>query len=232
MAVIHPVTNRGLDAGHSPFVDGPRESCYTYPITYILGYQTYLEGILPQLRFLEPAEVERLLAVPSLRADTGLRNRCIMQVQAETGARIGEVINLRPRDLIVADKKMTIQRGKGGKTRVVYWRSDELSMLIEKWKKRRPKSNFSFPTVRSANGKGKKIEPRQYRLQFDRYVEKAVLPDWTTTHVLRHSFATNFLNSGGNIRTLQIILGHTSLATTEKYLHVTDADVAVAMRGY
>lgn len=187
---------------------------------------------MPQLRFLEPAEVEKLLSVPNLRADTGLRNRCIMQVQAETGARIGEVLDLRPRDVIITEKKITIQRGKGGKTRVVYWRSDELSMLLERWKKRRPKSDFTFPTIRSGDGKGSRIESRQYRLQFDRYVEKAGLPDWTTSHVIRHSFATDFLNRGGNIRTLQIILGHSSLATTERYLHVTDQDVAVAMRGY
>jgi integrase/recombinase XerD len=63
-------------------------------------------------------------------------------------------------------------------------------------------------------------------------VEVAELPRWVTPHVLRHSYATDFLNRGGNIRTLQIILGHSSLATTERYLHITDKDVAVAMRGY
>ena len=187
---------------------------------------------MPQLRFLEPAEVEKLLSVPNLRAETGMRNRVIMQMQWETGMRIGETLDLRPRDVIVGEKKVTIQRGKGGKTRVVFWNSEELSMLLEKWKKRRPKSDYLFPTVRSANGKGKRIEPRQYRLQFDRYVEKAGLPKWTTSHVIRHSYATDFLNCGGNIRTLQIILGHSSLAITGRYLHVTDQDVAKAMRGY
>jgi integrase/recombinase XerD len=185
-----------------------------------------------QLRFLEPEEVERLLAVPNLRSETGLRNRIICQLQWETGMRISEVLDLRPRDVILAEKKVTIQRGKGGKTRVVYGRSDELSLLLERWKKRRPKSDYLFPTVRSKYGKGKRIEPRQYRIQFDRYVEAAGLPEWVTSHCLRHSFSTGFLRSGGNIRTLQIILGHSSLATTEKYLHVTDADVAKAMRGY
>ena len=184
------------------------------------------------MRFLEPAEVEKLLAVPNLRSETGLRNRVICQLQWETGMRIAEVLDLRVRDVVVGEKKVTIQKGKGGKTRVVYWRSDELSLLLERWKKRRPKSEFLFPTIRSAEGKGRRIEPRQYRLQFDRYVATAGLPEWTTTHVLRHSFATHFLNCGGNIRTLQIVLGHSSLATTERYLHVTDADVAVAMRGY
>jgi site-specific recombinase XerD len=187
---------------------------------------------MPQLRFLEPAEVEKLLAVPSLRAETGLRNRCIMQLQWETGMRVGEALALRPRDVLISERKVTVQRGKGGKTRVVYWRSEELSMLLERWKKRRPKSDYLFCTIRSDSGKGSRIEPRSYRIQFDRYVRQACLPEWTTTHVLRHSFATNFLRVGGNVRTLQVILGHASLATTEKYLHITDNDIAVAMRGY
>lgn len=186
----------------------------------------------PQLRFLEPEEVARLLAVPNLRSLTGLRNRIVMQTQAETGARISEVLNLRPRDVVIAEKKVTVERGKGGRTRVVYWRSDELSMMLERWKKKRPPSDYLFPTIRSKAGKGKRIEPRQYRSEFDRYVVKAGLPEWTTTHVLRHSFATQFLRDGGNIRILQICLGHASLATTERYLHVTSADVAKAMRGY
>lgn len=188
---------------------------------------------MAQLRFLEPAEVDKLLSVPNLRADTGLRNRCIMQMQWETGMRISEVLDLRPRAVIVGEKKVTVERGKGGKTRVLYWRSDELSMLIERWKKRRPKSEVLFCTVRSKSGKGKPINPRQYRLQFARCVEKAGLPTWVTPHVLRHSYATNFLQTGaGNIRILQVVLSHSSLATTERYLHVTDKDVAIAMRGY
>lgn len=175
--------------------------------------------------------MERLLAVPSLRADTGLRNRVVCQLQWEAGLRISEVLDLRVRDVILAEKKITVQRGKGGKTRVVYWRSDELSLLLERWKKRRPKSDYLFSTVRSNEGKGSRIEPRSYRTQFDRYVAAAGLPEWTTSHTLRHSFATDFLRRGGNIRTLQIILGHSSLATTERYLHVTDEDVRKAMRG-
>jgi site-specific recombinase XerD len=190
------------------------------------------EAHLPQLRFLEPHEVEKLLDVPHLRANTGMRNRVIMQLMWETGMRVGETLALRSRDVLLSEKKVTVLLGKGGKTRVVYWRSAELSMLIGKWKERRPKSKLLFPTVRSESGKGEPIEHRSFRLQFARYVEAAELPKWVTPHVLRHSFATDFLNRGGNVRTLQIILGHSSLATTEKYLHVTDKDVAFAMRGY
>ena len=118
---------------------------------------------MPQLRFLEPHEVEKLLAVPRLRADTGMRNRVIMQLMWETGMRVGEVLALRPRDVLLSKNKVTIQRGKGGKTRVVYWRSEELSMLIGKWRERRPKSKLLFPTVRSESGKGSAIEPMVFQ---------------------------------------------------------------------
>jgi len=154
-----------------------------------------------------------------------------MQLQAETGTRISEVLGLHLRDITLSEKKMVVQKGKGDKTRVVYWRSDEMTMLLEKWLTRRPSSSFLFSTIRS-NDKGSQMDPRSFRVQFDKYVRQAGLPTWTTTHVLRHSYATNFLGDGGNIRTLQIILGHASLATTEKYLHVTDKDVAMAMRGF
>lgn len=188
---------------------------------------------MPQLRFLEPGEVEKLLEVPNLRADTGLRNRVIMQLQWETGMRVGEALALRPRDVIIGEKKVTIQLGKGGKTRVVYWRSDEISMLLERWKRKRPKGEYLFPTVRSENGKGKKVEARSFRTQFARYARQAGLPEWTTPHVLRHAFATNYLKDPEhNIRQLQIILGHAGLSTTERYLHITDQDIAKAMRGY
>ena len=187
---------------------------------------------MAQLKFLEPDEVGRLLAVPNLRSLTGLRNRCILQLQAETGARISEVLNLHVRDLVLAEKQMTIRLGKGRETRVVFWRTDELTMLIERWKEARPESEYLFSTVRSANGKGNRIEPRTYRYQFDRYVEKAGLPAWVTSHTLRHSYATTFLRSGGNVRVLQAVLGHKSLSVTEKYLALTDEDVRVAMRGY
>ena len=186
---------------------------------------------MSQLKFLEPTEVESLLAMPKLRSVTGLRNRLVMQIMWETGARISEVLDLRPRDVTIGEKKVVIQRGKGGKTRVVYWRSEELSLLLEKWYKRRVKSDYLFPTVRSQE-KGKRIDNRSFRNQFDRYVVEAGVPDWTTCHTLRHSFATNFLARGGNIRTLQLILGHASLATTECYLHIADKDIAKAMRGY
>lgn len=185
-----------------------------------------------QLRFLERDEVDKLLAIPNIRSETGLRNRIIMQLQWETGMRIGEALDLRVRDVILDEKKVIIEKGKGSKTRVVYWRSDELTMLLQKWKKKRPVSEYLFATVRSKDGKGSKVEPRSFRIQFDRYVQKAGLPEWTTSHVLRHSYATNFLrNNRANVRTLQTVLGHSSLAVTEKYLHVTDEDVRKAMRG-
>ena len=186
---------------------------------------------MAQIRFLEPDEIEKLLSMPNLRSQTGLRNRVILQVLWECGLRINEALSLRVRDVVIGEKKVVVQFGKGGRSRVVYWRTDELSMLLERWKKIRPKSDYLFCTIRSTDGKGKKLNQSGFRLQFNRYVEKAGLPSSTTPHVIRHSAATRLLREGTNLRVLQEILGHQSLATTQIYCHVEDADVRKAMTG-
>ena len=192
---------------------------------------------MAETRFLEQEEVRRILEQPNLRSMTGLRNRVILQIMAETGVRPGEVLDLRPRDVIINEKKLIVRKGKGSKTRTVYWHSDDLTLLLEKWKKIRPKSSYLFPIVRSEN-KGQRINSRDWRKQFDRYVDKALGEETKkeskiTSHVLRHSFATHFLRDPEhNIRQLQQILGHASLATTERYLHVADPEIAKVMRGY
>lgn len=193
---------------------------------------------MAETRFLEQEEVRKILEQPNLKSQTGLRNRVIMQIMAETGIRPGEALSLRPRDVVVSEKRVVVRKGKGKKTRSVYWHSDDLTILLDKWKKIRPKSNYLFPVVRSDNGKGQRINSRDWRKQFDKYVDQALgkktrTDSKITPHVLRHSFATNFLkNPKHNIRQLQQILGHASLATTERYLHVADPEIARVMRGY
>ena len=182
------------------------------------------------LRFLEPWEVQRLMEVPSLRSETGLRNRCIMGLMYEAGLRAGEALALKPRDVVIEEKRVEILRGKGSKPRTVYFRSDELGILIERWKERRPKSEYLFATVRSSDGKGKRLDPRSFRSTFKNYVVKSGLdPDRVTLHVLRHTCATEMLRRGVNLRVIQDALGHSWLSTTQIYTHVVNDDVRRAM---
>lgn len=181
-------------------------------------------------RFLEPREVQRLMEVPSLRSATGLRNRCIMGIMYEAGLRIGEALALKSRDVVIEEKRVEVLRGKGSKPRTVYFRSDDLGILLERWKGMRPASEFLFSTVRSARGKGERLDPRGFRITFKSYVMKAGLdPNRVTPHVLRHTCATEMLRRGVNIRIIQEALGHAWVATTQIYTHVVNEDVRRAM---
>ena len=181
------------------------------------------------VRFLEPAEVQDLLEAPSLRSLTGLRNRCLMGLMYEAGLRVGEALALKPRDVVLEEKRIEVLRGKGHSPRTVYWRSDELSILLERWKRRRPPGDYLFPVIKGA-GKGSYLSPWAFRKTFRGYVEKAGLdPETVTPHVLRHTCATELLRRGVNLRVIQEALGHRQVSTTQIYTHVVNEDVRRAM---
>ena len=183
-----------------------------------------------QVRFLEASEVQRLMETPSLKSLTGLRNRCMMGLMYEAGLRTDEVMSLKPRDVVLEEKRVEVLRGKGHKSRTVYFRSDELAMLLERWKRERPRGEYLFPTVRSSEGKGDKIDSRGFRITFKRYVDRAGLdPEVVTPHILRHTCATEMMRRGVNLRVIQEALGHKNIATTQIYTHVVNDDVRRAM---
>lgn len=183
-----------------------------------------------QVRFLEAGEVQRLMEVPSLRSLTGLRNRCVMGLMYEAGLRTDEVLSLKPRDVVLEEKRVEVLRGKGHKSRTVYYRSDELGLLLERWKRARPAGEYLFPTIRSSAGKGDKIDARCFRITFKRHVDRAGLdPETVTPHVLRHTCATEMMRRGVNLRVIQEALGHKNISTTQIYTHVVNEDVRRAM---
>lgn len=184
---------------------------------------------MQKLKFLEPGEVQRLMEAPNLRSQTGLRNRCILGLLYESGLRIGEALALKPRDVVIAEKRVQVLRGKGSKARTVYFRSDELALLLERWKQVRPTSDFLFCTIRNKN-KGAQLSPRSFRFTFNKYVAEVGLPPWTTPHVLRHTMATEMMRRGVSLRVVQESLGHANISTTQIYTHVTDVDIRTAMR--
>ena len=185
-----------------------------------------------QVRFLEPAEVAAILEAPSLRSLTGLRNRCIMGIMYEAGLRISEALALKPRDVSLEDKRVEVLRGKGHRARTVYYRSDDLALLIERWKSRRPAGDYLFPVVKGGN-KGGQLSPWAFRKTFRGYVESSGLdPDRVTPHVLRHTCATELLRRGVNLRVIQEALGHRQISTTQIYTHVVNKDVRRTMESY
>ena len=178
-------------------------------------------------RVLEREEVEALLAVPNTRYPTGLRNRAILETMYRAGLRVSEVCNLRPGDIAWKANVIRVQQGKGRKDRDVGLRED-LKGWLRAWEAKRPGSKWFFCTLG-----GKQLYRQYIGTAVQRMAVKSLGEERgkrVSPHVLRHCYATNWLNGGGNIRKLQEALGHEKLNSTEVYLHVRPGEVVEETR--
>jgi site-specific recombinase XerD len=169
-------------------------------------------------------EALKLLSQPNKKAPTGLRNRCIMQLMYRAGLRESEVINLVSRDIEWKEGILRVWKGKGAKDRTLYLDEHTLD-LLQIWDERRPKGRYFFCTL-----KGGKLSDRYLRQMVERYGYKARIEKHVSPHMLRHTFATELLREGYNIREVQKLLGHSDVSTTMIYTHVYDSDLAHKMR--
>lgn len=178
------------------------------------------------LKFLSTEQVERLLSQPQLSAKTGLRDKAILEVLFSTGLRVSELVKLN-RDQIDLKRREFGVIGKGGRARVVF-----LSERAVKWLKRYLDSrqdSWQPLYLRCArkgeeqtNGEKMRLTARSIQRVVDKYSKKAKLPVKVTPHVIRHSFATDLLIAGADIRAVQEMLGHKNIQTTQIYTHVTN----------
>lgn len=162
----------------------------------------------------------------STRYNTGRRNVAMLDIMYRAALRVAEVCSLTPADVNLETGMLLVQDGKGGKDRQVPIGS-ELMESLSKWASVRPDSVYFFCTH-----KGGQVSTRYIRAMLERESKQAgvLLQDKDTKkpvnpHALRHSAATNWLNNGLSIRDVQELLGHESLNTTQKYLHVTMKDL-------
>ena len=185
---------------------------------------------LPGLpRYLSPDEVERLLAAPD-DSPLGLRDRAMLEMLYATGLRVSELVGLRTTDVVVArDERpgyVTVI-GKGDKARIVPY-GDVAAATLDVWMAEgRPRvlgagtpkggSSSLFVTARG----GAMTRQRFWQIVRTRG-EQAGIPRRFSPHVLRHSFATHLLERGADLRSLQQMLGHASISTTQIYTHVTE----------
>lgn len=179
------------------------------------------------IKFLERSDVERLLNMPEISEIEGLRDKAILEVLFSTGLRVSELVNLN-RDQINFDRHEFGVIGKGRRPRVVFL-SDTATDWLERYLKARTdisKALFIRYSGRTPaeNDKGEslRLTARSVQRLVEKYVKKARLPIKITPHGLRHSFATDLLSGGADLRAIQEMLGHKNVSTTQIYTHITN----------
>ncbi len=144
------------------------------------------------------------------------RDHCLLEFIYATGTRLSEALDMKVNSVNLDDNTAMVKSGKGDKDRLVIMSGHVASELTTYLTKRRTTSEYLFPS-RS----GGRLSSRYVQSMVARYAAKAGIPRSVTPHVLRHTFATHMLESNVDIRSIQELLGHSSLATTQIYTHVT-----------
>lgn len=179
------------------------------------------------LKFLDLDQMHRLLNQPLLSSKTGYRDKAIMELLFSTGLRVSELVGLN-RDQINFKTREFGVVGKGGRARIVFLSLEAANYLEQYLVGRadhykplfvRMSGNMSI----TADDSKMRLTARSVQRIVKGYVVKAKLPVDATPHTLRHSMATDLLREGADIRSVQEILGHKNIATTQIYTHVTDA---------
>lgn len=175
-------------------------------------------------KYLNFDEIEKLLKAFDNNNYLGIRNSLILEILYSTGIRVSEITNIKKND-ISFDNKSIVINGKGNKQRIVYFGKICLT-LLEKY------INNSYPILNQNNNDylilsktGKKINEREIRKIVDDAASIAGIKIKISPHVLRHTFATHMLNEGADLRSVQELLGHENLSTTQVYTHLTNEKI-------
>ena len=174
-------------------------------------------------RFLEYEEVKRLLETPPMNTWLGARDRAIMETLYSTGIRVSELVALNMEDIDFLGEVVHV-RGKGKKERIAPIGASALQTIQHymEFRNKRAQNNNNFDNkVLFVNKHGRRLSTRSVRRKMDQYLKMAGLDPAISPHTLRHSFATHMLNNGADLRSVQELLGHQSLSTTQVYTHLT-----------
>ena len=185
-----------------------------------------------QIKFLNGKQIDKLLSAPSISKPSGLRDKAILEVFFSTGLRVSELVKLDRDKLNLTSREFGVV-GKGGKARVVFlstraaeWigkyldaRADSFKPLFIRHKGKGISGDGKFEP--SLTDEKMRLTPRSVQRMIKKYVKKVKLPIDATPHTIRHSFATDLLIAGADLRSVQEMLGHKNVATTQVYTHVT-----------
>jgi site-specific recombinase XerD len=178
------------------------------------------------IKFLTTEQVERILSQPKISKLVGLRDKAILETLFSTGLRVSEIQKLN-RDQIDLKRKEFGIIGKGRRPRAVFLSERACKWLSQYVAKREDNYNplfirYSGKEIADNDGEKMRLSVRSIQRAVKKYVKKSKIPVNATTHTLRHSFATDLLSHGADLRSVQELLGHKNIATTQIYTHVTN----------
>lgn len=181
-----------------------------------------------QVTFLHFEEVERLFeAIPQDDKLDHLRDRAIMELLFSSGLRVSELVSLNRDDINTKRREFTV-RGKGQKDRPIFI-SRRAAEFIELYLSARSDSlpplflSYSRNSLANNSGNYRRLSARSIQRMATRYAKLAGITKHVSPHTMRHSFATDLLINGADIRSVQSMLGHSNISTTQIYTHITDA---------
>ena len=172
--------------------------------------------------FLSVAEVDSLLAQPDVATPLGLRDKAMIELMYSTGLRVSELCGLRVADIQMNSGNLRCV-GKGDKERIVPVGRKAIDVVATYLRDSRPKLLRDMNSPYLFLGKmGKRIGRIQFWMLLKKYGNKAGLRESLNPHMLRHSFATHLLDRGADLRSVQLMLGHADISTTQIYTHVVE----------
>ena len=178
-----------------------------------------LDKKLPKV--LNNIEVEDILSIPDISTPLGQRDSIILEAIYSTGIRVSELVNIKLNDIDFNSKKIMIT-GKGSKERVVLYGhilEEKLNLYLNDGRKKLLKDSNDYLIL---NNRGQNITSRGVEQIIDKILKKGGVDYKISPHTLRHTFATHMLNNGADLKTVQELLGHENLATTQIYTHVSN----------
>lgn len=175
----------------------------------------------PKVTFLTAEELVRLIEQPNLATIDGLRDRAIIELFISSGLRVSELVNLNRNQMDFRSREFSV-RGKGQKDRPIFF-SREAAYYIKRYLNRRKDEGIAlFIRHSGTKGSSARLSVRSMQRIVSKYAAAAGINKQVTCHTLRHSFATGLLMNGADLRSVQVMLGHTNISTTEIYTHVTN----------
>ncbi|HEX2059543.1 MAG TPA: site-specific tyrosine recombinase XerD, partial [Thermoanaerobaculia bacterium] len=171
---------------------------------------------------LQPSEVEALLAAPDRSTADGLRDAAMLELLYATGLRVSELIKVRM-DEIVMDAGFLRTMGKGSKERIVPFGDTAKEAIVQYVEKGRPDHDKYADPHLFLSRRGRPMTRQAFWMKIVHYARQAGVKAHISPHVLRHSFATHLLENGADLRSVQMMLGHADISTTQIYTHVSRA---------